>query len=150
MCKELVKVQGVKLISHIHYASTISQQYSQMYNTQFTGKENEASDKIQMTQCIAMGTPAWAPNSTHWSPNHSPAVHHAALLFPPLGTAAHSYLFLHVLKSTENKKIMKWSVIQNEVSLSPFLYPPTKASEREPFGYLFLTFRFFPYSGLGI
>lgn len=47
MCKELVKVQGVKLISHIHYASTISQQYSQMYNTQFTGKENEASDKIQ-------------------------------------------------------------------------------------------------------
>lgn len=61
----------------------------------------------KMTQCIAMGTPAWAPNSTHWSPNHSPAVHHAALLFPPLGTAAHSYLFLHVLKSTENQKIMK-------------------------------------------
>lgn len=104
----------------------------------------------KMTQCIATGTPAWPPNSTHWSPNHSPAVYHVTLLFPPLGTAAHSYLFLHVLKPTENQKIMKRSVIQDEVSLSPFLYPPAKASEREPFGYLFLTFRFFPYSGLGI
>lgn len=78
MCKELVKVQGVKVISRIYYASTISQQYSRMYNTQCTGKENEASDKIQPLlqddTVNSMGTPVWPPNSTHWSPNHSPAM----------------------------------------------------------------------------